>query len=131
MMPRQNSKKSSGEESQSKEVLVQFDENVYEDFCMLETARMRNPTGQQLVRSINTAIDRLVANPQYGNLIPRRNIPKKIVDRYGTDQLFRVELIGFWRLIYTLRGNEVTIIAFILGYVSHKEYDKLFEYKKK
>jgi len=131
MMPHQNSRRNSKRRSQSKEVLVQFDEKTYRDFCTLETANLQNPSGKQLIRSINTVIDKLIANPYYGDLIPRRNIPGKVVEKYGTNQLFRVELTGYWRLIYTLRGNEATIIALILDYMSHKGYDKLFGYKKK
>lgn len=34
-------------------------------------------------------------------------------------------------MIYTITGDEVKIIAFILEFMDHKKYDKIFGYKKK
>jgi hypothetical protein len=56
---------------------------------------------------------------------------KKIIDKYGTDKIFRIELVGYWRLLYTVVGDEAHIIAFILEYMDHPAYDKLFGYRKK
>ena len=63
--------------------------------------------------------------------IPRRNISKAVVDRYGTDRLWKVDLVGYWRMIYTITGDEVKIIAFVLEFMDHKKYDKVFGYRKK
>lgn len=60
-----------------------------------------------------------------------KNISKGVAERYGTDRLWRIELIGYWRLIYTIIGDEVKIITFILEFMDHKRYDKIFGYKKK
>ena len=64
-------------------------------------------------------------------MIPREYITKNIINEYGTDKIFRVELVGYWRLLYTLIGNDVKIIAFILEYMDHDRYNKLFGYRKK
>ncbi|NQU78586.1 hypothetical protein HQ545_02355 [Candidatus Woesearchaeota archaeon] len=45
--------------------------------------------------------------------------------------ILRVELVGYWRLLYTLIGDEVKVIAFILEFMDHAKYDKLFGYRKK
>ncbi len=89
------------------------------------------PTYKQLLESINNALKNIKANHNYGNLIPRKYIPKKAIGKYGTDKILRVELVGYWRLLYTLIGDEVKIIAFILEYMNHKECNKLFGYRKK
>ena len=88
------------------------------------------PTYEQLLSSINTALKNIKANPHYGDLIPRRNITKKVIEKYGTDKILRVELVGFWRLLYTLIGDEVKIIAFVLEYMNHDDYNKVFGYRK-
>jgi len=44
--------------------------------------------------------------------------------------LWKANLSGAWRLIYTIRGSEVEIIALILDIIAHKDYDKKFGYKK-
>jgi len=47
--------------------------------------------------------------------------------------LFRVGLVGYWRLVYTLEnsGNNIEILAIILEFMNHEKYDKRFGYKKK
>ncbi|MDP2750476.1 MAG: hypothetical protein Q8O89_06610 [Nanoarchaeota archaeon] len=120
-----------------KEVLVQFDSESYEEYKELQDAVSRNlknsgnPTYEQLLTSINSALRNLKANPFYGDLIPKKNISKGVSDRYGTDKIFRVELVGYWRLLYTIVGDEAKIIAFILEYMDHEKYDKIFGYRKR
>ena len=81
--------------------------------------------------SINNAIRNLKINPHYGDLIPRKYLNSKLVEKYGTDKIFRIELVGYWRLLYTLIGEETKIIAFILEYMDHETYNKLFGYRGK
>lgn len=64
-------------------------------------------------------------NPFYGNNIPKKLIPKQ----YSVTNLWRVELSHFWRMLYTIRGDTIEIVCFILEIVDHKKYEKLFGYK--
>ena len=120
-----------------KEVTVKFDKEAYaeyqklQDFVAQGKKANKKPTYEQLLSSINNALSNIKANPHYGDLIPRKYISKGIVNKYGTDKILRVELIGFWRLLYTLIGDETRIIAFVLEYMDHDKYNKLFGYKKK
>ena len=120
-----------------KKVLVQFDKEAYQEYQELQKAvaesrkSKKHPTYEQLLSSINNAINNLKANPYHGDLIPRKNISKALVNKYGTHKIFRIELVGYWRLLYTVIGEETRIIAFILEYMNHKKYDKLFGYRKK
>jgi len=121
----------------NKEVEVRFDEDAYKEYKKLQEfvaegkSSKKKPTYEQLLSSINTAIRNLKADPYYGDLIPRKNISKGVIQRYGTDKILRVELVGYWRLLYTLIGEEVKIIAFILEFMDHDKYNKIFGYKKK
>ena|SRR3989338_5823745 len=116
----------------NKEVEVRFDEDAYKEYKKLQEfvaegkSSKKKPTYEQLLSSINTAIRNLKADPYYGDLIPRKNISKGVIQRYGTDKILRVELVGYWRLLYTLIGEEVKIIAFILEFMDHKKYNKIF-----
>ena len=120
-----------------KEIIVKFDKDSYKEYRKLQEvvvkgkAAKRKPTYSQLLSSINTALRNIKANPYYGNLIPRKYISKSTIKRYGTDKILRVELVGYWRLLYTLIGDEVKIIAFILEFMDHNKYNKIFGYKKK
>ena len=91
----------------------------------------KKPTYEQLLSSINIAIRNLKVNPHIGDLIPRKYLTKKSMALYGTNKLFRVELVGYWRLLYTLVGDEAKVVAFILEFMNHDRYNSVFNYKKK
>ena len=84
---------------------------------------------QTLLRSINRSIEILKENPFAGNQIPRSLIPKEYVKKYGVNNVWRVELADRWRMIYTIDGDCVKIITFILEIFDHRDYDKRFGYK--
>ena len=120
-----------------KNVEVRFDKLAYKEYLELEglvaegKKSKKIPTYEQLLSSINNAIKNIKLNWRYGDLIPRKYISKSTMDRYGTDKIFRVELVGYWRLLYTIIGDEALIIAFILEYMDHDKYNKIFGYRKK
>lgn len=118
-----------------KEIVVQWDADAYDEFSLLRQAVLegkaakRPPAYSQLLSSIEKAIGHLKADPFCGDLIPRKYLSKKVIDRYGTDKLFRIELVGYWRMLYTVVGDETRIFALILDYMDHPSYDKLFGYR--
>ena len=85
---------------------------------------------QTLFNSIKQKIDFLKDNPEYGVHIEKRKIPKEYVREYDVNNLWKVNLSGAWRMIYTIRGTEVEIIALVLDLIDHKKYDKKFGYRK-
>ena len=84
---------------------------------------------QSLLRSINKARDLLKKNPFAGNQIQKRLIPERYKKLYDVENLWRIELANRWRLIYTIYGNEIEIINFVVDIFDHKKYDKVFGYK--
>ena len=92
---------------------------------------INNSDSQQLLKSIENSIARLLTNPQSGLHIKRINIPTDTKKRYGTDRLWKMNLAGYWRMIYTLTGDQLRVISFILEFMNHKQYNKRFKYKKK
>ncbi|MFA4946788.1 MAG: hypothetical protein WC607_04625 [Candidatus Micrarchaeia archaeon] len=91
----------------------------------------KNSDEMQLLNSIQKKSELLKANPDYGDKIPRDCWPKKLVEKYGLTNLWRVELTNYWRMIYTLRGDKIEVVCFVINLLDHKKYDKLFGYKKK
>lgn len=85
---------------------------------------------QTLLNSIKQKIEFLKENPEYGIHIPKDRIPKEYVTKYEVNNLWKVNLSGYWRMIYTIRGSEVEIVSLILDIFGHKEYDEMFGYKK-
>ena len=55
----------------------------------------------QLLRSIQQKSELIKANPFYGDNVKKDRIPKS----YGVTNLWRVELTGYWRMLYTIKGD--------------------------
>lgn len=84
---------------------------------------------QTLLRSINRIKELLKENPFAGEQIQKKQIPKKYILNYDADNSWRIELANRWRLIYTITGNQVEIITFVMDIFNHRNYDKIFGYK--
>ncbi len=81
----------------------------------------------QLLKSINKKVEILKYNQAYGQGIAKEQIPKGL----EVDNLFRIELTHYWRMLYTIRTNEVEIVSFILYIIDHDDYNKIFSYRKR
>ena len=85
----------------------------------------------QLLKSIKQKTEFIKSNPFYGDNIPKALIPKEYVIKYNAKNLWRVELTNYWRMLYTIKGDQIEIICFILDIINHKEYAKKFGYRKR
>lgn len=74
-----------------------------------------------LLKSIKDKIKILKLNPFYGNPINKKLIPKSL----NAPSLWRIELANYWRMLYTIRGDDVRIVCFVLEICDHKKYNKL------
>ena len=117
-----------------KTIKVNFIANAAEEFERLnkivgEEKRkgIKKSKNQQLFKSIKRNARLLKQNPQYGIQIKKSLIPKK----FPVTNLWKVNLTGYWRMIYKIRGSELDIVCFVLDILDHKKYNKLFGYKKK
>lgn len=81
----------------------------------------------QLLKSIHQKIKLIEKDPFYENNIKKMLIPKE----YDVSNLWRVELSNYWRMLYTIKGDQIEIICFILDIISHENYNKKFKYKKR
>ena len=91
------------------------------------TQGIKNSDEIQLLNSISKKVELIKQNPFYGDNFKKEQIPKKL----NVQNLWRVELSQFWRMLYTIKGDQVEIVCFILHIIDHSTYDKLFKYKKK
>lgn len=87
-----------------------------------------NTPEMQLLRSVKQKIEMIKDNPFYGDNIGKRKLQKT---PYNVQNLWRVGLSGYWRMLYTIKGDEIQIICFILDFLNHEDYNKKFRYKKK
>jgi len=86
---------------------------------------------RSILNAFHKKKDFIKANPHYGKPVAKRLIPGEYIVRYGANNLFRVELPNYWRMLYTLTDGEteIEIIAFVLDIIDHKNYDQKFGYK--
>ena len=95
----------------------------------LELKKRTDKDAKTLLKSIKRTRDILKENPQYGDPVPKKQIPPKLIVEYDIKNLYRIELSNYWRMLYTIEGNQVEIFLFVLNIVDHKDYNKLFGYK--
>ena len=89
---------------------------------------IENSENQQLLKSIKQKIELVKINPQYGD-----SVSKDLIKKTGlsVNNLRIVDLTGYWRMLYTIVGDRIEIICFILMIIDHNKYNKLFGYRKK
>ncbi len=113
-----------------KEVNVVLSPEAEEVYKKLNSEAETNKQSRMILKAINNKKDLIKANIHYGDPIAKNLIPEEYKQRYGTKNLFRVELPAFWRMLYTLTNNEdVEIIAFVLDIINHPTYDNKFGYR--
>ncbi len=91
--------------------------------------KLNDPFSKSILNSIEHNASLLKENPMLGKPCPKKLIISKLIKDYDIINLYRLELSNFWRLLYTIQGNEVEIILLVLKIIDHKEYNKLHGYK--
>ncbi|MBI2445243.1 hypothetical protein HYV43_02535 [Candidatus Micrarchaeota archaeon] len=81
----------------------------------------------QLLKSILQKTALIKENPMYGDNISKKLIPKDL----AVSNLFCVDLTHYWRMLYSLEGNQIEVVAFVLHLLDHPAYDRLFGYRKR
>ena len=121
---------------QGKEVNVKLSEeadNVYQELNKIvgeeKLKGIDSSFHQTLLRSIIRVRDLLKQNPFAGDQVPKRQMPQKYIHKFDVDNVWRIELADRWRLVYTITGNQIEIITFVMDIFDHKDYDKVFWYK--
>ena len=114
-----------------KKVIIILSPEAEEVYKYLNENASESKNERMILNAINQKIDFIKQNPHYGNPIEKKRIPKEYYKKYNINNLFRVELPNFWRMLYTLTERETTIevVSFVLDIINHKIYNKKFVYK--
>lgn len=92
-------------------------------------ANINSKIERSILNSVHKKVELIKLNPHYGDPVPKYLIPREYIIKYGINNLFRIELPNFWRMLYTLTNEgQIEIIAFVLDIIDHKDYDKKFGY---
>jgi len=95
----------------------------------LEKLKNSKTEDKKLYDFLNRAFDDLEENAFCGIQIPKKLIPKEYENKFGNlDNLWKYNLPNAWRLIYTVKNNDVILLSIVLEWMSHKEYERKFKY---
>lgn len=86
------------------------------------------PDEDWLKKAIKRAIDTLKENVFSGEKIRKELIPKDYIQKYNVDNLFWYKLPKGWRLVYSVAGDDIEVLAIIIEYFDHKNYERRFKY---
>lgn len=81
-----------------------------------------------LKKAIRKTIEKLNENVFYGERISKKQIPKEYVQKYRISNLHWCQLPNAWRLVYSVEADSVEILAVIIEYFNHKNYERRFNY---
>ena len=110
----------------NRETVVGFaDERIKNAFLALKHGKGAEP---HLYEFLNRAFDDLKQDPFCSMKIPKKLWPKEYIRKYGIDNLWKYDLPDGWRLIYTVRANQVMVLTVVLEWFDHKEYERRFGY---
>jgi hypothetical protein len=102
------------------------DKKLEEAFNTLKEGHFED---KQLYKFIERAKQDLLENPlKAGVRIQRKLIPQEYVQKYSISSLWKYDLPNAWRLLYTIVGDEIKIVSIILEWMTHKEYERRFNY---
>ena len=82
----------------------------------------------RLSKEIGKALNEICKDHLVGRQVKKKLIPKSLIREYKIKNLWIYNLRKNWRLIYSIDGDEVELIAIILDWMNHKEYERLFKF---
>lgn len=108
------------------EIKIQFvNEKVQKSF---EKLGLGTNEEKQLKGYIERAFRDIGENAFCGIQIPKRLIPKEYIKKFGIKNVFKYNLPGAWRLLYSLENDKFQVISIVLEWLDHKNYERRFNY---
>jgi len=80
-------------------------------------------------KGLTKAIQDIQQNAFCGRQVKKKLIPKELSQKYSINNLWIYNLPSAWRLLYAItRSEEIQVIAAILDWMDHKDYERLFKF---
>lgn len=92
----------------------------------LEKSFNELPETDSIKKGIIRAIRSMKENAFIGRNVKKELIPKNLIEKYKLNNLWIYDLPSGWRLLYSITSNEIEIIAAVLDWMNHKDYERLF-----
>lgn len=134
MDPQHESKPEEGDKRGKDKVLIEvvFSPEAEEVYNYLEEKAQSSKIERTILRAVRQKVLLIKGNKHYGRPMPPEKIPPEYRVKYGAENLFKVKLPNFWRMLYYLSesGSRIKIIAFVLDIMDHRQYDRKFRGRK-
>ena len=101
------------------------EEKLKEALVKLKTSKTED---QRLYKWINRALDDIEEDVFCATQVPKKLIPKVYLEKYSINNLWKYDLPSGWRLLYSVANNDIVVLAIIIEWFSHKEYERKFNY---
>ena len=109
---------------------VRFSREFSEEYAKLrQRAECGEGEARYLLKIIDKGVTKLKLNREAGKRIPKRLIPREYVTKYGVTNLWKLNLDRYWRMIYTIVGDEIQLVTIVIEILNHKKYDRKFGYR--
>jgi len=99
---------------------------VFSDDKLKQSFEELKDKDERLFKEIEGALSEIKNNAFVGRNVKKNLIPKIYSKKYNIDNLWIYNLRKDWRLLYTIGRDEIEVLAIILDWMNHKDYERLF-----
>jgi len=85
-------------------------------------------TDFKMYNFILRAFEDIEENVFCGIQVPKKLIPREYLKKFGVRNVWKYNLPGAWRLLYSVEGKNLVIFSIILEWIDHKTYERRFKY---
>ena len=101
---------------------------VFADLSLRKTFERLYASDPRLAKEIENALNEICTDSFIGRNVRKKLIPKSLIKKYNIDNLWIYNLRKDWRLLYSIGGDRVELLAIVLDWMNHKEYERLFKF---
>lgn len=101
---------------------------IFKDAELKEAFENLKDEDKRLFKEIQNALDTIKQNAFFGRNVKKKLIPKELIQKYEIENLWIYNLRKDWRLLYTITNNDVEVLAIVLDWMNHKDYERLFKF---
>jgi len=84
---------------------------------------------KELYDQVERALLEISKNVFCSRNVRKKLIPRRLIQKYGINNLWIYNLPRSWRLLYSVTNpSKVEVLALILDWIDHKDYERLFKF---
>ena len=101
---------------------------VFSDISLKKSFEELSRSDPRLAKEIEKALNEICKDSSTGRNVKKKLIPRLLIKKYGIDNLWIYNLRKDWRLLYSVGGDKIELLAIVLDWMNHKGYERLFKF---